>query len=340
MRKAFVLLATTLLVAGPTAAKEFKPSGSVSFTQTFYGNSGSYKTATAHPSLVLSYQFLPKWSLELEWDRTWNLYSYDGGPKQQNNDYSQPSATLNYDYGNLGSSKVAWSSSLMVETQSNFNNNSQGYVLAQTEFDFSGYLPSSPYLKATQFAVAPMYIYGRNISGPSGRVNTAGVGLLTSWDLPANFSLTLNAYVFKDWYKGTFVIGNDSTTYDNATYFMLSAWLEYSRTLHRFNDRSSLAFNFTGGFDPYIMSNRRASWDPFLAGNDMSQWLSPTVMSGNYKRTYDLFALPQLNFTYNINKRFSANAFVQVKYSNQVWGSTEKDWRWQPQAGFGLTYAF
>jgi len=334
------ILGVILLASGAAQAEEFKPSGSVGLTQTFYGNSGSYKTATAHPSLVMSYQFLPKWSLDVEWDRTWNLYSYNGGPKQQNNDYSEPSATLNYAYGNLGASKVNWSSSLKAETQSNFNNNSQAYVMAQTVFDFSGYLPSNEYIKATQFALAPMYIYGKNISGPAGRVNTAGLGLLTSWNLPANFSLTLNGYVFKDWYSGTFIISNDTTSYSNATYFMLSAWLEYSKTLHKFNEQASLAFNFAGGFDPYVLSNRRAAWDPFLASNDMYQWLSPTVMDGNYKRTYDLFALPQLTFTYNINKNFTATAFVQAKYSNQVWGSTEKDWRWQPQAGFSLTYSF
>ncbi|WP_449288522.1 FomA family porin-like outer membrane protein [Mesopusillimonas faecipullorum] len=334
------LLGLALLMAGAAQATEFQPSGNLGLTQTFYGNSGSYKTATAHPSLVFNYQFAPKWSIDIEWDRTWNLHSYNGGRKQQNNDFSQPDATLNYSYGTLGDSKVDWSSSLKIETQSNFNNNSQAYVMAQTVFDFSRYLPSNDYLKSTQFALAPMYVYGKNISGPSGKVHTAGLGLLTNWTLPANFSLTVNAYVFKDWYNGTFVISNNNTNYKNATYFMLSAWLEYSKILHQFNAKTSLAFNFSGGFDPYIMSNRRASWDPFLAGNDMNQWLSPTVMEGNYKRTYDLFATPQLSLTYNVNKNFSINAFVQVKYSNQVWGQTEKDWRFQPQGGFGLSYGF
>ncbi|CAM3810201.1 hypothetical protein GCM10027565_36460 [Bordetella tumulicola] len=329
-----------LLASGSAQATEFRPNGSLGLTQTFYGDSGNYQTATSHPSLVLNYQFSPKWSVDLEWDRTWNLYSYTGGAKQQNNDYSEPSGTLNYAYGNLGASKVNWSSSLKVETQSNFDNSSQGYVMGQTVFDFSKYLPSNEYIQPTQFALAPMYIYGTNVSGPSGTVNTAGLGLLTSWDLPANFSITLNAYVFKDWYSGSFAISNDTSTYKSATYFMLSAWLEYSKTLHQFNDRTSLAFNFAGGLDPYVMSNRRAAWDPFLAGDDMYQWLSPTVMDGNYKDAYDLFALPQLNLTYNFNKTFSANVFVQVKYSNQQWGSNEKDWRLQPQAGFGVVYRF
>jgi hypothetical protein len=329
-----------LLGAGAVQAQEFTPSGSLGLTQTFYGNSGNYKTATSHPSLEFNYQFAPKWSIDLEWDRTWNRYSYHGGPKQQNNDYSEPAATLNYAYGNLGDSKVNWSSSLKVETQSNFNNNSQAYFLGQTVFDFSKYLPSNEYVTATQFALAPMYVHGKNISGPSGKSNTAGLGLLTNWNLPANFSLSVNAYVFKDWYSGTFEINNDTRSYSNATYFMLTAWLEYTKTLYQFNSDTSLAFNFAGGLDPYVTSNRKAGWNPFLAGDEMYQWLSPTVMKGNYNDAYDLFALPQLSLTYKLNKSFTANAFVQVKYSNQQWGSSEKDWRFQPQAGLGVVYSF
>lgn len=340
MKYSSILLGAVVLAAGSAHASDFKPNGSIGLTQTFYGNAGSYKNSTSHPSLVMNYQFLPKWSLSLEWDRTWNLYSYNGGLKQQNNDYSQPAATLYYNYGNIGASKVNWSSSLKLETQSEFVHNSQAYLMAQTVFDFSKYLPQNEYVQISQFALAPMYIRGKNISGPSGHVDTYGIGLLTTWNLPANFSLTLNAYTFRDSYSGTFIISDGNTNYRNANYFMLTAWLEYSKTLYKFDQNTSLAFNFAGGLDPYISSNRRAAWDPFLAGNDMYEWLSPTVMEGNYKRTYDLFALPGLTLTYNFDKNFTATAFVQVKYSNQVWGQTEKDWRFQPQAGFSLTYTF
>lgn len=341
--KDFLLCLGMLLASSSVAyaSEKFEPNGSLGFTQTFYGNSGSYKTATSHPTLWLSYQFAPKWNLDLEWDRTWNMYSYNGGAKQQNNDYSEPSATLNYAYGYLGASKVDWSSSLQMQTQSNLDNNSQAYVKVQSNFDFAKYLPTSEYIQPTQFALTLLYAHGKNISGPSGTLHSTGLGLLTNWELPANFSLTMNAYAFKDWYKGTFIIDSQSRSYSNATYLMLSAWLEYSKELHQFdNNKASLSFNFAGGFDPYISSNRRAAWDPFLAGNEMYQWLGPTVMEGNYKSTYTIFALPQLTLSYHLDKNLAATAFVQAKYSNQVWGSTEKSWRWQPQAGIGLTYLF
>ena len=91
---------------------------------------------------------------------------------------------------------------------------------------------------------------------------------------------------------------------------------------------------------PYIASNKKASWNPFIAGNQMSEWLSPTVMEGNYKSTYNLFALPQLNLRYQYNKALNLSIFLQAKYSNQIWGSTEKDWEFQPQGGVGISYAF
>ncbi|MEX9941055.1 hypothetical protein AB7Z36_12290 [Providencia rettgeri] len=72
----------------------------------------------------------------------------------------------------------------------------------------------------------------------------------------------------------------------------------------------------------------------------MYEWLTPTQMNGNYRSTYTLFALPQLSVTYQFDKHLSFSTFVQVKYSNQVWGDTEKDWRLQSQGGFGVNYSF
>ncbi|KAK81828.1 hypothetical protein L496_2043 [Bordetella holmesii CDC-H572-BH] len=63
-----------LLGASATQAAEFTPNGSLSLTQTFYGDSGNYQTTNSHPSAVLNYQFSPKWSIDLEWDRSWNRY--------------------------------------------------------------------------------------------------------------------------------------------------------------------------------------------------------------------------------------------------------------------------
>ena len=226
------------------------------------------------------------------------------------------------------------------ENEDDFDGTNQTYALMQTAFDFSEYIPKNDYIQATQFAFSPMYIYGWNTQGPSGHVNTGILSLLTNWQLPANFSITLNAYAFREWYDGNMLITDGTQSYSNANYYMFLAWLNYSNTLYQFNDNTSLSFNFVGGLDPYISSNKKAAWDPFIAGNQMSEWLSPTIMDGNYKSTYTLFALPQLSLNYQYNKALNLSAFVQAKYSNQVWGSTEKDWELQPQGGVGIRYAF
>ena len=75
---------------------------------------------------------------------------------------------------------------------------------------------------------------------------------------------------------------------------MISAWLNYTKAIYQPNNKTSLDFNFTGGLDPYITSNRKGSWYPFLIDNEMSEWLGPTEMNGNYKNTYTFFLLPQI----------------------------------------------
>ena len=329
-----------MLIAGASYAEEFIPNGSLGFTQTFYGNAGKYKTESSHPSAVLNYNFAKDWNIALQWDRVWNMYDYNGGENQQNNNFSGPKATLSYDHGMIENSKIKWTSSLMVENEAEFNGTNQTYVLAQTAFDFSEYIPKGQYVQATQFAISPMYIYGWSTKGPSGHVNTGILSLLTNWQLPADFTFTFNAYAFREWYNGSFEIGNSNQSYDTANYFMILAWLGYSKELYKFNDQTSLTFNFTGGFDPYISSNKSAAWDPFIVGNQMYEWLGSAVDSGNYKDTYSVFALPQLELTYNYTDDLSFSIFAQVKYSKQVWGDTEKDWKLQPQSGVSVVYNF
>lgn len=333
----FVVL---LLTSGFAQAEEFVPNGSMGFTQTFYGNSGSYKTSTSHPALFLNYNFSPKWGIQIDWDRLWNTYHYSGEPKQQDNSLSQPVGTLNYTYGYLGNSRVNWSSSMTIENRNSFRGANPTYSFISTSFDFYEYLPSSEYISATQFAISPKYIYGWQSRSPTGHVNTGVLSMLTNWTLPANFSLTLNAHLFREWYNGSMIVDGENTHYSNANYFMLLAWLNYNNTLYQFNDKTALDFNFVGGFDPYIASNKKAGWNPFLAENLRYEWLGPSVMSGQYRSTYTLFALPKLNLSYQYDKNLQVSTFIQAKYFNQVWGSSEKDWRLQPQIGVAATYNF
>ena len=346
MKKIFLktLISSLLLAAVANGAEDFKPNGYLQLNQTFYGNAGKYKTATSHPSPVFSYNFTEKFNVLLQWDRTWNMYNYNGSENQQNNTLSQPRILLNYDYGTLSNSKIDFSTFFQVQNQSTLDHNNQTYFYLQTAFDFSKYLPKGEYISATQFAIAPSYIYGvseGSAQGAKGHMNNAMLAFLTNWNLPANFTFTFNAFLFREWYDGYFELPSSIGTYDSANYFMFYAWLQYSKELYKFDDKTSLAFNFTGGYDPYIFSNRKTSFDPYIVGDQMYEWLDPAVTtSESYKNTYILFALPQLELTYNYSEDISISLFAQVKYSNQVWGATEKGWRFQPQGGFTVTYNF
>lgn len=333
----FILM---VLAVNNVYAEDFEANGSVQFTQTFYGNSGPYKTATGHPNFIVNYNFSPKWSAEFEWNRTWNMYDYDGGGKQQDNSYSSPELTVSYNYGVLGASDIKWNSSLTLQNENSFDDTNQTYVLAQTAFDLSDKIPKSKYLEATQFSISPMYIYGWNTQGPSSHSNTGVLSLLTNFDITPNLSWTFNAYALRSWSRGETFSATENGSSDTMNYFMVISYLNYSHDLYKFNEKVSLDFNFTGGFDPWISSNKRTTVEPFLVSNQMYEWLGPTVMNGSYKNTFAFFALPQLNISYDYDKSLSFNFFVQAKFANQVWGDSEKGWELQPQAGFGLVHNF
>ncbi|WOE30569.1 MULTISPECIES: hypothetical protein [unclassified Acinetobacter] len=321
-------------------ATDFAPNGSISFTQTFYGDAGPYKTRTSHPEIMLSYNFSPQWNVQFEWDRTWNMFEYTGAENEQNNSYSAPKLTLSNNYGKLGNSKVNWSSSLLAKYANDFDGTSQTFILAETGFDFSEYLPKKKYLDITQFAITPMYYYAWNSSGPSGHSNTAVMSLLTESQITDHLSFTFNAYGFRSWNQGNSFVTNPDDSKETSNYFMIISYLNYAKEIHKFNDHTSLDFNFISGFDPWISSNKRTTVTPFLISNEMYEWLSPTVFEGSYKQTFTFFSLPQLQLNYELSKDLSLNFFVQAKYSNQVWGDKEKGWKFQPQGGFSVTHNF
>ena len=322
------------------SAEDFVKNGSVNFTQTFYGNAGSYKTATSHPSITIDYNFAPKWNIQFEWDRTWNMYNYTGAPNQQDNSYSAPKLTLTNNYGTLGHSKVNWSTSLAAKYENDYDHIDQTFILAQTSFDFSDYIPKKKYINITQLSLVPMYYYGWNSTGPSGHTNSAVLSLQTNTQFTSDLSWVFNAYGIRSWNQGNSFVTNINDKSETANYFMIISYLNYGKEIYKFNDKASLDFNFVTGFDPWISSNKQTTVEPFLVGEEMYEWLSPTVLNGTYHNTFTFFALPQIELNYALSKNLSLNFFVQTKYSNQVWGDSEKGWKFQPQGGFSITHDF
>lgn len=320
----------------------YTPNGNLTIGNTFYGNSGSYKTNTYHLAPDLNLNLTKDLSLNIGWDRTFNLYNFNNGPKQQDNNFTSPYGSITYNHGYLPNTKIKWSSVLKYKNENGFAGPSQMYIKGTTSFDFYEYIPKYEYFTATQFALTPMYVYGWNLNGPSGHQNALHLGLFTTWNLPYNFSINLDGVVSKIWYNGDFLLSStNGTTYDEATYFAMYAWLNYSKELYKFNDKTNLMFNFIGGYDPIMFSDKNASsWFPFLYADDQYEWLGPVVQRGNYKNTYIFFMLPQFEINYNLTHDLTISLFAQFKYSNQVWGDSESDWEIQPQGGVTLSYNF
>ena len=340
MNKKISKLCTVLFVLG--CSESFASKGNIEFSQTFYGNSGKYKTETAHPSIELNYNFNDNWGGTLGWDRTFNMYNYNGGQFEQNNNYSSPYGSITYSKNHLNGTKINTKTTVTLKDETTFNDPSQMYGMVQSIFDFAEYLPSGEYIKPTQFAISPIYIYGWNLGNPSGHQNSGALGFLSNWNLPNNFSFTLNAFLSKDWYNGAFTLSNDSgDKIDESVYFGVYGWLNYNKEICQFNQQTNLMFNFIGGFDPYIVSNKKSNYGmPYLYADQMYEWLSPTNQEGSYKNTYELFALPQLQLNYKYSDNTTISLFAQVKYSNQTYGETEKDWKLQPQGGVSVNYTF
>ena len=237
------------------------PASSFNLTQTWYGDAGAYQTRTAHVSAAFTTALSSRWSLGLNWDRNWNLYTNTGAPNQQNNTLVQPAFNLTYQGGAVAGSRVQWSAMGRYENENALAGSNQNYGQLQINPDFAAAVPQTSWLKATQLAVAPLYVRGWSGAGPSGSQDTLGVALLSQWTLPAGWSVTLNAYAFREWYRGAFRLAGQGQgqTYDTANYAMVLAWLQYTRELHRFRADSVVSFQFVGGLDPYIVSNRKAS---------------------------------------------------------------------------------
>ncbi|MGX6592087.1 FomA family porin-like outer membrane protein [Cetobacterium ceti] len=329
-------------------ADTFVPNGTIGVNSDLYGNAGKYKTAASNSTANFNYNFAKDWNLNLQWERAFNLYDYNSNSDNQvNNNTSNIQGGLNYNHGYLGNTKIKWTSSVNVKNEATLTSSKhQGttnatYTWITTSFDFAEYLPGSQYAKATQFAVMPMYTYGWTRSGADGHMNSGALALLTNWQLPANFTFQLNAFVMKEWYNGSMKL-TDTRKNDDAWYGAFYAHLNYSHDLYNFSENTKLGFNFIGGLDPYMISNRSASqWFPFQLGEQQYQWEDATVTtSEKYNHTYTAFALPQLQLTSNVTSDITVTAYVGAKYANQVWGQTQAQWKLQPVGGVGVSYSF
>lgn len=327
---------------------KFTPNGTLNSYVQYYGKAGEYKTQGVQIFPInLNYNFTEKFSMTAQWYRFMNAYNYNpNDPKANNNDYSHIYLQANYAHGNLGNSKVSWTDTLVFRTDNYFSETGdKGWVWYKPTIDFSGYFPSHGNFKVTQFALSPGVMYGYDMHGSNDNVKSAFIGLFTSYQLPAGFSIQLNIFGWKDWYKGNMfeVAGPNNRSYKSNWYWAVLAYINYTNEIYRSKDNNlSFTFNIQGGLDPFIGASKTSFfWLPMWTVNYTNEFIGPTSQTNEaYRNTYSLYVLPQFMLNYNITKKAQLYTFIQVKFSNQVYGAVEKDYKFMPQAGLGINYSF
>jgi hypothetical protein len=188
----------------------------------------------------------------------------------------------------------------------------------------------------------------------AGRANDSyvGINVTTSYKLPLNFTIDANLYVTQHFYNKDFDIAKIDTRYPNNTSHSsyddeLTVALELylkNRTKLVEWDKTTLYFDFDGGFDNYAWSNR----DRFKARTNYYNYTPATATSAaKYSRNnptdsdYLLYAQPQLlldhKATENVNVFVRGGIYIQNVHTA---GSEAQGWEWQPTADAGFKVTF
>ncbi|MBQ3437048.1 MAG: TonB-dependent receptor [Fusobacterium sp.] len=251
--------------------------------------------------------------------RTRNFQELGGtSHKDSTRDTDEIRVRHHYKFGTLGSSKVDATSRLEYRQWED----GKKRVAASVGFDFADYFFSNDYFKVDKFTLRPIYKYVW--SGNNGNYsNEYGVDLETYFSLPFGFAFEFNAYnKFEDYNKKI-----ETTKGLKGREFKTSveAYLYQQTNLYK-NGNFAINFDFDGGYDTYNFRQHRA------------------IKNGKVgeRRSYELYALPSIGFTYSPTDFISLYANVGAEYRN--WKVTAeskaKNWRWQPTAWAGMKVTF
>ncbi len=322
----------------------FVPSGEINSYIQYFGNLGKYKTKSVQfAPLNLSYRLTEKLSFQLEVYRMINAFNYNANDLNNENDnYFHGNLNIAYNHGYIGDTKIKWEDNLYLRGDNYFDSSeNKAWFWYNPLFDFVDYFPKGDYINVTQFAFGPGLMYGANLDNSSGQnLKSAMIGLFSQYSLPYGFTFQLDVLGYKEWYKDS---NFEVNGYDELWNLNIFAFLYYTKELHKFNEKISLTFNFQGGFDPLMATNKGASsyYPSMWSINNSNEMISPVRgTSDSWKSTYSLYATPQLELAYNHTKDLQFYIFVQAKLNNGVYGSNEKNYRIMPQGGIGVNYSF
>ena len=229
-----------------------------------------------------------------------------------------------YDHGNLGDSKVNFTSRVHYEDVGSSQN-----IQYMARFNFAEYMFNNDFVKTTDFTIAPHYKYKWNDENSSEYDNQVGVDLYSFYELPWGFSTELNVYADQHFYgKGsemTVKDGDKAAKEDKNFTVSVEAYVYHTLPLYS-NDKLSVAFNNEGGFDTWDWS-REKEFDGTRESDDT---------------TYQVYLLSTIGVDYQATPNVTLYAAAGAEYRNwtRIEASSTSNWRWQPTAWAGFKTTF
>ena len=240
------------------------------------------------------------------------------------NDNTQVRLRYFYNHGNLGDSKVNFTSRVHYEDKGGSQN-----AQYMARFNFTEYMFNNDFVKTTDFTIAPHYKYVWSDDNSSNYDNQLGVDLYSFYELPWGFSTELNIYADQHFYGDKAEIkvkdGDKIGKEDKNFTVSVEAYVYHTLPLYE-NDKLSVAFNNEGGFDTWDWS-REKEFDGERESDDT---------------TYQVYLLSTIVVNYQATPNVTLYAAAGAEYRNwtRVEASSTSNWRWQPTAWAGFKTTF
>ena len=242
-----------------------------------------------------------------------------------------------YNHGNLGDSKVNYTSRIQYQNTDNHDDDNQK-VEYMARFNFADYMFNSDFVKTADFTVAPRYAYVWS-DNSSNYDNQLGVDLYTMHELPLGFSFEFNVYTTQHFYGQDQYFDAASKKEDKNFTVDVEAYIYNTTNLYT-NGNVSVDFNFEGGYDAYNWSQEKKFGTKRIADNAVKGYTGKGTGTDNAQ--YSVYALPTVQLNYQATPNLKLYAAAGAEYRN--WTVTSENsasnWRWQPTvfAGFRTTF--
>lgn len=242
-----------------------------------------------------------------------------------------------YNHGNLGDSKVNYTSRIQYQNTDNHDDDNQK-VEYMARFNFADYMFNSDFVKTADFTVAPRYAYVWS-DNSSNYDNQLGVDLYTFHELPLGFSFEFNVYTTQHFYGQDQYFDAASKKEDKNFTVDVEAYIYNTTNLYT-NGNVSVDFNFEGGYDAYNWSQEKKFGTKRIADNAVKGYTGKGTGTDNAQ--YSVYALPTVQLNYQATPNLKLYAAAGAEYRN--WTVTSENsasnWRWQPTvfAGFRTTF--